>query len=156
MAYFDRAVPPGGEGKITLKLSTKGYQGTVTKGVTVYTNDPGNITVMLSVRAVVRSPIHLSSRYVYLYGIEGQTVTSPVEISGEPGKPLALVPAEFNLREKVIYVFKEVEKGKKFRIEFKSVPGPPQTYQGFLKLKTNYPEKPEITILIRGRFGKKG
>ncbi|MEE9421295.1 MAG: OS_HP3 family (seleno)protein, partial [Desulfatiglandaceae bacterium] len=38
----------------------------------------------------------------------------------------------------------------------KSIPGPPQTYTGFLKIKTNYPEKPEITVRIRGRIGKKG
>ena len=49
----------------------------------------------------------------------------------------------------------EIEKGKKFRIRFKSIPGPPQTYTGFLKIKTNYPEKPEITVRIRGRIGKK-
>ena len=27
-------------------------------------------------------------------------------------------------------------------------------YRGFLKLKTNYPEKPKITIWIRARFTK--
>jgi hypothetical protein len=46
----------------------------------------------------------------------------------------------------------EIEKGRRFKIRFISIPGPPQTYHGFLNLKTNYPEKPEINIRIRGRF----
>lgn len=37
---------------------------------------------------------------------------------------------------------------------FTSIPGPAGTYRGVLRLKTNYPEKPEITIPIRARFRK--
>ena len=78
-----------------------------------------------------------------------------VDIKAELDKPLKLSPVEFNLGDKLSYTIEEIEKGKKFRIRFKSIPGPPQTYTGFLKIKTNYPEKPEITVRIRGRIGKK-
>lgn len=48
----------------------------------------------------------------------------------------------------------EIEKGRKFRIRFTSIPGPAQAYHGILKIKTNYPEKPEIILKIRGSIRK--
>ena len=68
---------------------------------------------------------------------------------------MKLTPIQFSLDDKVTYTIEEIEKDRKFRIRFKSIPGPPKTYTGFLKLKTNYPEKPEITVRIRGRFTEK-
>jgi hypothetical protein len=77
-----------------------------------------------------------------------------IEIRAGLDRPLTLTPSEFNLEEKLTYTVEEIEKGRKFRIRFTSIPGPPQTYQGFLNLETNYPEKPEINIRIRGHFVK--
>jgi len=108
----------------------------------------------LTVKAFVRVPIYLSSRKVYLYGREGQRITRDVEIRAKLDKSLKLSPSHFNLEGKVTYSVEEIEKGRAFKIRFTSVPGPPQTYRGSLELKTNYPEKPVITIGISGRFMK--
>jgi len=156
VAHFDKAIPPGGEGKIKLQVTTKGYQGSVQKSAKVYHNDPNTKMLVLRLKAHVKVLIHLSSRYVRLYGKEGQSITRVVDIKAELDKPLKINPIEFNLKDKLSYTIQEIEKGKKYRIKFKSIPGPPQTYTGFLKLKTNYPEKPELTVRIRGRIGKKG
>ena len=158
MASFDRAIPPGGEGKITLSVRTKGYEGAKRWSAVVYTNDPIMKTVNLRVKALVKVPIHISPRYVNLYGKEGQSVTRVIEIRAGLNKPLTLTPSQFNLEGKLTYVLEEIEKGRRFKIRFTVIPGPPQTYHGFLKLKTNYPEKPVISIRIRGRIikAKKG
>lgn len=95
-------------------------------------------------------------RQVRLYGKEDQIITKIIEVSADLDKPLELTPADFNLDEKVVYTIEEVEKGKRFNIHFTSVPSPPQAYRGFLKLKTNYPEKPELTIWIRVRIQRRG
>jgi hypothetical protein len=64
------------------------------------------------------------------------------------------MPVHFNLAEKLSYTIQEIEKGRKFRIRFTSIPGPAQAYHGILKIKTNYPEKPEIVLRIRGSIRK--
>lgn len=156
MASFDRTIPPGGEGKITLKLDTKGYQGKIRKSARVYTNDPKARETTLNLMAFVKVPVYLSSRYVSLRGKEGETITRVVEIKAGLDKPLTLTPDQFNLEGKLTYTVEEVEKGRRFIIRFNSIPGPRQTYQGFLNFKTNYPEKPVINIRIRGRFAKVG
>jgi hypothetical protein len=63
-----------------------------------------------------------------------------------------LDPINFNLEDKLDYALEEVEEGRKYYLRFTSIPIPPQTYHGVLKLKTNYSEKPEIRIRIRGRI----
>lgn len=155
MAHFDKAIPPGGEGAITLRVKTKGYQGHIHKSAKVYHNDPNRATFVLRMTANVKGPIYLSSRYVRLYGRQDQSITRVVEVRAELDKPLKLTPVQFSLGDKLTYSIEEIEKDRKFRIRFKSIPGPPQTYSGFLKLKTNYPERPEITVRIRGRFTKR-
>jgi hypothetical protein len=87
-----------------------------------------------------------------MYGNEGQKISKVINITAGLDKSLELTPVEFNLGKLVKYTIQEVEKGKLFRINFTSEPLKPQVYQGFLKLKTNYPERPEITIHISGRF----
>ncbi len=106
-------------------------------------------------RAFVRVPLHISHRSVRVYGKEGQTITKIVEVKAGLERPLKLTPGQFNLAEKLTYTIKEIEKGRKFQIRFTSIPGPPETYNGFLKLTTNYPEKPEITLRIRGKIYKR-
>ena len=145
-------IPPGGEGKITLKVNTRGYQGNITKRANVYTNNPRGPNITLSLKAFVKVPIYVSTKYVYLGGQAGQSVTKTVMIRAETEKPLILEQKLFDLKNKVTYRLEEVEQGRLFRVHFTNVPGPAKTYVGFLKLKTNYPEKPEITIRIRGRF----
>jgi hypothetical protein len=153
---FDRAIPPGGEGKITLQVNTAGFQGPIDKSARVYSNDPANGQVTLRLKAVVQVPILVTPKYVYLSGSAEKTVTRIVEVTAELDKPLEITVGDFNLERKVHFKLEEIEKGRKYRVRFESIPGPPQTYQGFLKLKTNYAEKPEMTIWIRGRLSGGG
>ena len=81
MAYFDRAILPGGEGKITLKLNTSGYEGLLRKTAKVYTNDPTKQVEILFFSGYVKVPIHVSSRLVYLRGKTADRVSKTINIS---------------------------------------------------------------------------
>ena len=156
MASFDEAIHPGGEGRIWLKVNTRGRRGEITKSAMVYTNDPMQRVVTIRITARIKVPIYVSSSKIRLYGRERQSVTRVVEIRAELDKPLTITPEQFSLGDKLTFKIEEIDKGRKFRIRFKSIPGPPEKYHGFLRLKTNYPEKPEMTIWILGRFLKSG
>ena len=54
MASFDETIPPGGVGKITLSMSTKGYLGSISKKAQVYSNDSSNRNTYLTIMAVVK------------------------------------------------------------------------------------------------------
>lgn len=152
MAHFDRVIPPGGEGEIRLSARTGGYKGAFLKKARVYTNDPVNPVAVLELKAHVKSLIYVSSSPVYLYLKAGQSIKRIVEIRAGLEKPLKLTPRQFNLSEKLAYTIEEIEKGRRFKINLTTIPGASKNYNGHLKLATNYPEKPEITIRIYARF----
>lgn len=70
-------------------------------------------------------------------------------------KPLRIEPVSFDLSDRISYSIKETQQGHHFVVRLTSIPGTAGRFQGALKLKTNYPEKPEIIIYVRGRFQKK-
>jgi hypothetical protein len=152
VANFDEAVPPGGEGKITLKVKTKGYEGNIRKSAQVKTNDPEKQTIHLVVKATVKMPINVSSRYVQLYDKGDKEVRKTIKIVAELDKPLHLTVIEFTLKNKLKYAIETIKEGKEYRIQFTSIPGIKENYRGSLKLKTNYSEKPEIRVVIHGGF----
>lgn len=152
MASFDHTILPGGEGKITLKVNTKGYEGKIYKGALVNTNDGEQNAVHLGIKAFVKVPVSVSPRYVSFRGKAGQSIIRVVEIKAGLSKPLILSLDQFDLEGKVKYRLEEIEKGRRFKIHLTNIPGPKPVFSGFLSLKTNYPEKPVITIKIRGRF----
>jgi hypothetical protein len=155
VASFDRSILPGGEGNITLRINTKGYREAINLGAKVYTNDPRIRISMLSVKAFVKVAIHVSPRTVNIFGTEGQTITQVVEIRAGLDRPLKLIPTRFDLEGKLTYTVDEIEKGQRFSVRFTAISGPPGSYRGSLVFNTNYPENPEITIWIIGRFTKK-
>jgi hypothetical protein len=59
VARFDRAIPPGGEGKITLKANLKGYKGDVRKTATVDCNDPQTSRIKLALQGNVRALVEI-------------------------------------------------------------------------------------------------
>ena len=152
MAYYDRSIPPGGEGKITLKFNSRGFEGRIRKAARVYTNDPKNRRDTLVIDALVKTPIMISNRLVYLHGTTQETVTKTVDITGELDKPLKLEPVDYTLDKKVKFNIEEITKGKHYRVTFTSIPNVGNYYQGLLKLRTSYAEKPELVIHVRGRF----
>jgi len=57
VASFDHTILPGGEGKITLKVNTKGYEGKIYKSALVNTNDREQNAVHLGIKAFVKVPV---------------------------------------------------------------------------------------------------
>ena len=51
---YDPAIPPGGEGKVRAEVDTGSFSGAIAKEVTVFTSDPGNPMIQLTIRAQVR------------------------------------------------------------------------------------------------------
>lgn len=152
MASFDRTIPPGGEGKITLTINTKGYQRDIHKVAAVYTNDPKIPRFTLGMRAFVQVPVLISPAHIYFQGSGEEPITRAVKIEAGLEKPLIIATERFNLEDKVDYEIREIEKGRSYLIRFTSIPGNPGSFSGFLNLKTNYEEKPLITINIRAKF----
>jgi hypothetical protein len=149
---FDSVIPPNGEGNITVKINTKGFEGPERWVVKIFSNDPKWKEAVLDLRANVKPVITITGSPVFFSGKENASVTGEVEISTELDRPLTLTPEQFTLSGKVIYSLLEIEKGKRYQVTFHNVAGEGENYRGYLKLKTNFPEKPDVTVWIIGRL----
>ncbi|RPI74802.1 MAG: hypothetical protein EHM45_17170 [Desulfobacteraceae bacterium] len=103
---------------------------------------------MLTIKAQIKPALSVSPRHLRLAAKKGEAVKGEVEIKANMDKPLILKPGSFNLGERMRYTIKEVEKGKRFIVQFKRDQGLTEPLNGYLKIETNYPEKSEITLFV--------
>jgi hypothetical protein len=150
VARFDRAILPGKEGYITLKLNTKGYQGAIKKSALVYSNDPEKPSVRLAISTNVKVPISIQPRGVFIEGFKGDDIQSVVIIKSHEDKPLELSAISNSLPKKVAYELKAIKAGKIYHLILKNISKGEDKYSGFISLKTNYFEKPELTVRFLG------
>lgn len=151
MAHFDRAVPPGGEGKITLRVNLMGYEGPVSKTATVSCNDPRNQRALLTMKGTVKPLIAVRpNRYVQFQGPAERLAPAAVELVANP-QTFQVQKTEDNLQGKVSYKLETIEEGKHYRllITNESKEG---NYAGFIKVLTDHPGKPELIIRVNGRI----
>jgi len=104
--------------------------------------------VVLTIKAQIKPALSVSPRHLRLAAKKGEAVKGEVEIKANMDKPLILKPGSFNLGERMRYTIKEVEKGKRFIVQFKRDQGLTEPLNGYLKIETNYPEKSEITLFV--------
>ena len=130
MASFDRSTPPGGEGKITLRLDTKGYSGDVTKKARVFSNDTTRSVQIISLKIRVKTPIYISPRAVFFNGQIGQNLKRVIQISAREEKPLKLTTDQFDLKGIISFEIKEIEAGKRYQLVFYANLTNPGSFRG--------------------------
>ena len=156
MVDYDETIPPGGEGKINVKINTSGYsQGVINKTVSVFTNDLNNSQISLKISAAIKVLININPKNVTINGFEGDIVSKSVTIVGNGEIPLELKPKRLSIGKEVTYEIETIEEGKLFKIHFKNTPEAEGTISTVLNLETNYPEKSLISIPITGKLRTK-
>lgn len=80
----------------------------------------------------------------------GDKIKKVVKIVAHEDKPLKIELLKRSLPEKVYYELRTLEKGRVFEIILKNKWEKKGKYSGLLTFKTNYQEKPEITIRFLG------
>jgi hypothetical protein len=152
VAHFDRVIPPGGGGRIILKVDTSGYAGKVRWQTRIFNNDPVTPVETIVMEGLLKQSIVFWPTIVFLKGSQRESIVRSVRIEGKLDKRLEIEPLSFSLAEQVNYKIVEIEQGKVYEVRFASLPNTEKRYRGFLKLKTGYTEKPEIAIPIWGDF----
>jgi len=150
VARFDRTIPPGGEGKITLQINTSRFGGSIHKTARVTTNDPKRPNLKIGLKGHVWTPVEVKPRRVYLKGVVGDTLEKLVHLRAQKQEPLVLQIEEISNPERFTANLKELEEGRLYELRITNQVRTKIRYREQVKLKTNYPEKPEITIGVMG------
>jgi hypothetical protein len=132
-----------------LKVNLKGYQGNVKKSATVFSNDPQNPRFILTLQGTVKALIDVRpSTNVSFRGMAEQLGDQTIELVSV-STPFQIQKLGTDLEEKIAYQLETVEDGKHYRLKvsnrLKS-----GNYNGFIKLSTDMPKKPDIIVRVNG------
>jgi hypothetical protein len=151
VASYDKAIPPGGVGKIVLTVKTEGYQGRVNKTALVKTNDPRHQSMSLSLSADIRAYITVEpTRAVLLRGVLGDDIQQVVKIRAGDNYPLEISKVRSNMDQWLDYkVIPDAAGGHLYDLEVRSKAKTQTTVGGYIVVVTNHPKKPELTLPVR-------
>ena len=152
MADFDRAIPPGGVGKVTLKVKTKGLQGRVTKSANIRSNASNLQTAKIYLSINVRPHIIVEpARRIVLRGVVGEDVRQVLRIRPADDRPLEISKVETNLGSAIDYELRPRGDGRQYELEVAVKSAGSQIFNGYLKLLTNHPAQKQLKLFVHVR-----
>jgi hypothetical protein len=160
VAEFDKSIAPGKTGKVHAVVDTSTFGGPISKGLTVFTNDPATPQLELTVRAKVEPYIAVKPGYARYVTVQGENVEgditqtlwatdgSSMEVVGvdSPWPYLKVSFHEAKAEERLPDI-----QGKQWRVEMKlandAKVGPLAEY---VTVRTNHPKQKVVQIPITG------
>lgn len=147
---WTKVVPPGGTGKISLKVDTAKFKGPISKTATVTTNDPEQPSLRLVMNATVTTFIDILPRdTVSFRQYRGEEKKEEVTIkSNEPG--------EFKINdvqltgEGLKHELTKAGAGEYKLALWLDKATPVGSVNGTAKLLTSSAKEPEVTVMVRG------
>lgn len=156
---FDQVIAPGASGTVTADLDTANLVGADVKTVTVFTNDPDNAQISLTVKSDVKPYLNASPGYarfnVVQLEMEG-TVTQTIWAEDGNDFKVESVKAPYAFMRAGFREAKEEEKhkdgkGRQWLIDLTiGVDAPVGALTEFLVITTNHPKQKTVKIPVSG------
>ncbi len=158
MADYDEVIPPGSEGKISVKLiGHKLHPGRFKKSFTVKTNDPENAKVTLNVIGNIKQVFQVS-KGLSLSGYKGEELKEEVILTSAIDEEIQLTGYHWSEKSKDRKALEEgigvkitpIEKGRKYKIEtWLKKELPPKPYFADLFIETDFEKLPQKKLSFR-------
>jgi hypothetical protein len=156
VALYDRAIPPGGKGEITLQIDTSRIRGEFQKKAIVWSNDPERKSIALFLTGKVKPHIFFDpGGYLSLSGTKGQVPNEHLDIINNHKGPMKITGVDSDLKDRIVWHIVETTPGFVYRLEVEDISKEPGDYTGHLTLRTDNPEKPQLTVIINGNISPK-
>jgi hypothetical protein len=124
---YDRVIPPGGTGQITLGIDTSRVREEFQKKALVWSNDP------------VRKSVAL-----YLTG----EVKPMLEIINNHEQPFKITGVDNDLPDHIKWHLEEIKPGYAYTLEVEDISKKAGEFSGHLIVRTDQPQKPELVIIV--------
>jgi len=152
---FDRVIPPGEEGKIKVKVVTKGYGGNkYNKSIRVDTNDPNHAKIELKISGDVKTFATVIPKSVYLNGKVGDHLSQVVKIVPETPELFKIMKVSAITDTDIQYSLQEIDNsGKKFyELTIENTKKTPGRYFDTISIITDKSDQMPLTIYVRGKI----
>jgi Protein of unknown function (DUF1573) len=160
VAQFDKLIGRGKTGVVHTVLDTTTFNGPIAKGVTVFTNDPDNPQIELTLRAKVEPYINVKPGYARYITVQGESKEGNIiqTLTAPDGTPFDIVSAESKIPG-LKATFREAKAeervaevpGKQWRVEMAlSNEAPVGALADYLTITTNHPKQKLVQIPVSG------
>jgi hypothetical protein len=150
---YDRTIPPGGVGQITLQVNTTGYRGKITKSAQVTSNDPTQRQSKIYLAMNVRTYIVVEpGTKILLRGTVGEDIRRVVRIRATDEQPLEITKVQSNLGSAIDYTLNRKDEAHQYELEVVSKATERKTASGFITLHTNHPKKKVVKLSVHIRI----
>lgn len=153
---YPRQLPPGGEGKISIKVDTKNNGGKrITKVITVTTNDPNNKVTDLLISGNVEKVLTITPREVKLTGEAGKPITSEIIIKPEKKFPFKITGIKAKRGENFSFSYKKKklkEGGEGFVLTITNKKKDKGRFTDSLTIETDSKYRPSLHLHVVGNL----
>ena len=159
VAKFDKTIPVGGTGTVRAELDTAGLYGANSKTVTVFTNDPDNAAMVLTIKSDVKPYLAASPGYARYNTVQGEKEGVIAQtLWAEDGNDFAVLAAKapYNFMRASFHEAKEEErnedgKGRQWIVELTLASNAPVgALSNHLVITTNHPRQKTVKIPVSG------
>jgi len=149
---YDRTIPPGMVGQVTLQVNTSGYQGRITKNAQLITNDPRRSKTKIYLSINVRTHIIVEpGAKIMLRGIVGDDIRRVVRLRAANNQPIEITKITTNLGSVIDYKLTAKDDGRQYSLEVASKATGRRSASGFVTLHTNHPKKKTVKLSVHLR-----
>jgi hypothetical protein len=130
----------------------------VRKTIRVYTNDPAQKEVQLSVSGSVIKFATIEPQYIRLYGAVGSPIKQSITIIPEASYPFKIIDASAQSGRDIRFELKEEKAPNNVRyvLTVENLKKDAGRYYDTIQLKTDSKVKPNISISVYGRIMQEG
>jgi len=155
-----KEIPPGGEGKITVRVSTKGYGGRkISEAVSIYTNDKKQKQLTVTVTGLVEKAAEIIPPRAMLNGPAGKPLVTQIRIIPSNKFPLKIVNTRAREGKFIRYRLEEIKEpgtGKPFYLlTVENIRQNKGNYSDLIYLETENKTAPPIQIYVIGNILEK-
>jgi hypothetical protein len=161
VAQFDKSVAPGQTGKVHAVVETTTFNGPISKGISVYTNDTDNPRIQLTIQAKIEPYIQVKPGYARYLTVQGEAKAGVIVQSlwAPDGSDFAVedVVSPFPYLKATFHQASETErlpdaKGKQWQVEMTldNFAAPVGSLADYLTVHTNHPKQKLVQIPISG------
>lgn len=159
VASFDEVIPPGGVGKVTAEVTTEAFRGPIAKDLTVFTSDPTNPMLTLTVRAEIQPAVDALPGYFRFQHVQGEAPVVVEQRVWSTGLPDLAVLGVSSPLPQIAVSFRpatdaEREAGVAGRQWIVTATlasdAPTGPLTGDVVVRTSHPDQPELLLPIAG------
>ncbi len=151
-AQYDKKIPPGGQGKITLTIEPYSVMRQFKKNTRVVTNDPQRPEITLTLQGVARPIIEIKPTHIVrLQGTPQDNPKFQVRFTSNLLTPWEITEYRTNMAMSDVEIeVKPEQPGKVYVVEVRNKRREPGKYTGVIELMTTSAKRPRLMLRVFG------